>query len=324
MRPAPTRLLEALREMGLTDYEARVYLALHEVHPANGNQISQRSGVPSAKVYAALRRLLDRGLVALIDGRPVTYVPLPADEFLGAREARFRALAALIRRGLPAATAQAGRDMLWHLEGYDLLLDRARRVVGAAKRELYLSAWRDQVLDLQQALHRASRRGVHIAAVLFDAPDVAVGFTIHHVMLRTVYERHGDQLLLVADDTAGLMMDRSRGAWHGVWTSNPAVLQTIRNYIRHDIYLNKLYRRFAGLLHATYGPELDLLLDVTGDRVLPTAPVPPAAATREAAHGGTAARRGTPAPRRTPATPGERRLVAAPRGDSGAPGEGGS
>ncbi len=321
MRPTTTHLLDAMREMGLTEYEARVYLALHEAHPANGNQISQRSGVPSAKVYASLRRLLDRGLVSLIDSRPVTYVPLPADEFLSAREARFRALAAVIRRGLPPATGRAGREMLWHLEGYDLLLDRARRVIGEARRELYLSAWRDQVLDLQQDLRRASRQGVHIAAVLFDAPDVEVGFTIHHVMLRTVYERHGDQMLVVADDTAGLMMDRSRGSWYGVWTSNPSVLRTIRNYIRHDIYANKLYRRFADVLRATYGPELELLLDVTADRVLPTAPMPPAVAPEQAAGGGAASRRGTPGAMRITTKPGKRRVATSPRCDSGFPGE---
>ncbi len=274
-RHSPAGLLAALRELGLSTYDARVYLALHEVNPANGNQISQHSGVPSAKVYASLRRLLHRGLVTLIDSRPVTYVPLPADEFLRAREARFRMLAATLRRGLRPAAATTRREMLWHLEGYEPLLDRARRIITAARRDLYLSAWRDQVLDLLELLRRADRRGVRIAAMLFDAPDVAIGYTVHHVMLPTVYERHGDQLLLVADDAAGLLMDRSHGTWHGVWTSNPAVLRTIRNYIRHDIYVNKIYHRFAELLRATYGPTLDLLLDVTADRVLPTAPAPP-------------------------------------------------
>jgi len=43
----------------------------------------------------------------------------------------------------------ARRELLWHLEGYDLLLYRARRIIGEARRELYLSAWRDQVVDLQ-------------------------------------------------------------------------------------------------------------------------------------------------------------------------------
>ncbi|MDR7408635.1 MAG: helix-turn-helix domain-containing protein [Armatimonadota bacterium] len=316
-------LLEAIRELGLTDYEARVYLALHQAHPANGNQISQRSGVPSAKVYASLRRLLDRGLVSLIDSRPVTYVPLPVDEFLSVREARFKALAAMIREGLPLATSRAGQEMLWHLEGYDLLLDRARRVIEQAKRELYLSAWREQVLELRPTLHRASRRGVHIAAILFGAPDVEVGFTVHHVMLRTVYERHGQQMLVVADETAGLMMDGSSGTWYGVWTSNPAVLRTIRNYIRHDIYANKLYHRFADLLRATYGPELELLLDLTADRVLPTAPAPPVAGAQDAAHGGKAARRITRGPTRTMTRPGGGRVATFASGGSGSSGEGG-
>jgi len=323
VRPTTARLLEALRELGLTDYEARVYLALHEAHPANGNQIAERSGVPSAKVYASLRRLLGRGLVALVDSRPVTYVPLPMDEFLRAREARFHNLAAMIRRELRPAGGRALHEMLWHLEGYDLLLDRARRIIDEARQELYLSAWRDQVVDLQETLRRAGRRGVRIAAVVFDAPDLEVGYTVHHVMLRTVYERHGDQMLVAADETAGLLMDRSRGTWCGVWTSNPAVVRTIRNYIRHDIYANKLYYRFADLLHATYGPELELLLDVAGDRVLPTAPPPPAVAADQVARAGPAARRRSGrAARRKPKSLGRRAWVSA-AGDTEGRGKGG-
>lgn len=323
MRPTTARLLDAMRELGLTDYEARVYLALHESHPANGNQISQRSGVPSAKVYASLHRLLGRGLVTLIDSRPVTYVPLPIDEFLGAREARFRTLAAMIRRDLRPAGGRTWREMLWHLEGYDLLLDRARRIIADARRELYLSAWRDQVVDLQETLHRAVRRGVHVAAMVFDAPDLEVGYTVHHVMLRTVYERHGDQMLLAADETAGLLMDRSRGTWYGVWTSNPAVLRTIRNYIRHDIYANKLYYRFADLLHATYGPELELLLDVTADRVFPTAPPPPTVAAAQAVRSGSAVRRVRGGITRSKTKPGGGRAMVSAPGDSDPRGKGG-
>jgi sugar-specific transcriptional regulator TrmB len=323
VRPTTAHLLDAMRELGLTDYEARVYLALHESHPANGNQISQRSGVPSAKVYASLHRLLGRGLVTLIDSHPVTYVPLPIDEFLGAREARFRTLAAMLRRGLRPTGGHARREMLWHLEGYDLLLDRARRIIGEARRELYLSAWRDQVVDLQETLHRAGRRGVRIAAMVFDAPDVEVGYTVHHVMLRTVYERHGDQMLLVADETAGLLMDRSRGTWYGVWTSNPAVLRTIRNYIRHDIYANKLYYRFADLLHATYGPELELLLDVTSDRVLPTAPLPLTGTAGQAVRADSAVRRMRGGVMQGTTKPGGRRAAVSGPGDSAPRGRGG-
>lgn len=273
-RAAAPALIDALRTLGLTAYDARVYLSLLRENPANGNQISRRSGVPSGKVYTSLEHLIDRGLARPLGARPVTYVPLPADAFLRGREIHFREIAATIRRGIGDAGSPAHREMLWHLEGYAALIDRARRIIGDARREIFISAWREQSTDLLPVLRAARGRRVRIAAILFDAPEVEIGHTIHHVMLRTVYERHGDQLLLVADDAAGLLMDRSRGSWHGIWTSNPAIIRVIRNYIRHDIYVNKIYQRFPALMQATYGRELGLLLDVGGDRVLPDAPVP--------------------------------------------------
>jgi sugar-specific transcriptional regulator TrmB len=272
--PVPD-LIEALRELGLSAYDACVFAALQQSNPANGNQISRQSGVPSPKVYASLQRLLERGLVTSSSTRPVTYVPLPIDEFLHEREARIREVSATIRQRLRTGFSPAHREMLWHSQGYEALLDRARRIMAEARREVFISAWREQVRDLLPALRAARRRRVRVVAMLFDAPGLEIGFTIHHVMLRTVYERHGDQMLLTGDDTSGLLMDRSRGSWGGIWTSNPAVIRVIRNYIRHDLYVNKLYHRFPELLQATYGRELDLLLDVTGDRVLPGAPAPP-------------------------------------------------
>lgn len=56
-----TNLLEQLTALGLTEYEARVYLALLTDHPATGYQISKLAGIPRSMVYEALGRLEARG-----------------------------------------------------------------------------------------------------------------------------------------------------------------------------------------------------------------------------------------------------------------------
>ena len=70
-------LVKALNDFGLTGYEAKTYLALLEIHPAHGNDISRRSGVPGPKIYETLDRLKQKGLVAALETTPVTYEPLP-------------------------------------------------------------------------------------------------------------------------------------------------------------------------------------------------------------------------------------------------------
>ena len=56
-------LLAKLTELGFTEYEAKVYLALLDDYPASGYQISKTAGVPRSMVYEALGRLKLRGAV---------------------------------------------------------------------------------------------------------------------------------------------------------------------------------------------------------------------------------------------------------------------
>ena len=57
---------EILQEIGLSDNEAKVYLALLELGCSVAGKISEKSGVHRTNVYDALKRLIDKGLVAYI------------------------------------------------------------------------------------------------------------------------------------------------------------------------------------------------------------------------------------------------------------------
>src|SRR5579885_1372348 len=77
------RVIESLQELGLSLYEARLYLGLLTGGPQNGNELSRTSGVPSSKVYAMLERLATDGIVARTRrGNTVEYVCVPVHELL--------------------------------------------------------------------------------------------------------------------------------------------------------------------------------------------------------------------------------------------------
>ncbi len=70
------KLAGGLRDLGLTEYELRVYIAILR-HPGSRiPQIAMKSGVPQAKVYATVKRLLERGLCEAQLGPVNTYRPL--------------------------------------------------------------------------------------------------------------------------------------------------------------------------------------------------------------------------------------------------------
>lgn len=59
-------MLEELKRLGLTEVEAKVYLALLDEGPSVAGRISRRSGIHRRMVYDACERLIEKGLVGYI------------------------------------------------------------------------------------------------------------------------------------------------------------------------------------------------------------------------------------------------------------------
>lgn len=79
------RTLGTLKSLGLTEYEAKVYMALNLIKAGTASDIHAASNVPRSAIYSALARLDERGLVEVDQGKPMRYrsiVPAKAMEKL--------------------------------------------------------------------------------------------------------------------------------------------------------------------------------------------------------------------------------------------------
>ncbi len=65
--------MEILEEVGLTQNESKVYLALLRLKSALAGEITEKSGVHRRNVYDALERLIQKGLVSYIYGKTRKY-----------------------------------------------------------------------------------------------------------------------------------------------------------------------------------------------------------------------------------------------------------
>ena len=85
--------LRKLEEYGLTEYQARVYLALLELGESPARQIPALSRVPRTRIYVTMSQLHEKGLVKIVPENPIKYIPVPFSEYLEreAQELRNRA-----------------------------------------------------------------------------------------------------------------------------------------------------------------------------------------------------------------------------------------
>jgi len=75
-------IVERLKSIGLTDYEARIYLALVEGQQLDARGLSQASEVPYSKIYEVVSRLEKKGLVEVHRGRPMLFRAASPDKAL--------------------------------------------------------------------------------------------------------------------------------------------------------------------------------------------------------------------------------------------------
>ncbi len=68
-----TEILEQLKELGLTEYDAKVYYILVSQGTLTAIDISRESGVPMSKIYVVLGRLENGGWISAIPERPKKY-----------------------------------------------------------------------------------------------------------------------------------------------------------------------------------------------------------------------------------------------------------
>ena len=132
--------IAGLRELGLMDTEARIYVALLR-GSSDAKKLSQASGVPYSKIHTVLSRLVQGSMVTELRGRPTIYEARRAAE--GLAEYRRRAEEALDRKikaaeealnEMESALASEKPD-IWIIRNQEEILKKSYQALGSAKSE---------------------------------------------------------------------------------------------------------------------------------------------------------------------------------------------
>jgi DNA-binding MarR family transcriptional regulator len=97
-------LIEPLRNLGLSDKEARVYLALLQLGPATPYKMSKRAHLKRPTAYVIAEELLEKGFVVVAPGEKHTYIARPPEVLFEEFEKRI----ARSRKSLPELKSLQG------------------------------------------------------------------------------------------------------------------------------------------------------------------------------------------------------------------------
>ena len=169
--------VDALKRLGLSNYEARVFVALQRLGTGTAQAISDVSEVPRSQVYGAADALVDRGLAELVASSPKEYRPVSleaAREQLTDRLARERdrAFENLTELRSEAETGGSGGAVAT-LRGRQPIDDRIADLIRAAEERVVFVApeARSVPESLAETLRARARDGVAVVVVTAEPSE---------------------------------------------------------------------------------------------------------------------------------------------------------
>src|SRR6266487_1779362 len=121
----------ALKEFGLTEYEAKVYVSLVESGTQAASELSRTASIPYSKIYEILGNLERKGWVETEQGRPSKYYPKAPSTALESSRAR-------LETTLKSSQADAMEELqpLYEKKG---VREKIRETLGRTRQELFVA-----------------------------------------------------------------------------------------------------------------------------------------------------------------------------------------
>ena len=143
---------KVLCSLGLSEYEAKVYVSLVTEGASEGRKLSMRCGVPRTKVYATLKKLIERGLVYEVPEEPRKFSAMsPAEAFepylLHLKEETSNRVISLMesREAVSAleeaykkteSTVAPQKEEIWILTGQSKIVNKIRETLSRAEKSV--------------------------------------------------------------------------------------------------------------------------------------------------------------------------------------------
>lgn len=251
--------VERLQAVGMTEWEARAYLALLEESPASGYAIAKRSEIPRSKIYEVLSSLVNKGAAHVSHAGTALYGPLSPEELIERLRSQASQRIDAAEASIMDYSKQIGSNsVIWDLEGRLDILARARQLVHDARKRIMLEVWSPEADELRGPLNDAARRGVQVVAVAYGDPQFSFAKVYMHPSTDEVTTGLGGRWLVMSVDgteiLAGIVSSGARS--RAAWTGHPALVVPITELISHDIYKLEMLASRQTELEEDFGPGL--------------------------------------------------------------------
>ncbi len=250
-------ILRTLQELGLGEWEAKVYVALVSLGVTKAGPLSRRSEVPQSKIYIVLENLVDRQMVEVLDGRPREFHAVhPKRAFqillesheqkLDGMRAKMKELANILK---PASETTGVISGIWNIKGekWAEFFERAADMVRRSNKYVFgVTREFSQSSVLIEAMDQAIKRGVKSMVIGLSGANaenlMRIKWYRKHLIDIKVFETALHPRLIVVDGKEVLMRfdhdprKKEGFKFNSVWSQDPSLVNVF------DIYMKNLWK----------------------------------------------------------------------------------
>lgn len=229
-------VIDDLREIGLTEYQSRAYLAATELGQARFSDIAEEADIPQQRIYDVIDDIRDLGFVEVHEGSggkeavavpPETVLEEHKERHISEFSSRVDSLSdALGERYQKVDTSLGFVTVVNHPSSVNRHIERA---IEAAEWWLFASTPAEAYADVADAIGDAVDRGVSVRLLVHDAP----GRDDEYPAGATVRTRESADTIVAAD--------RAYGVFRGI--SSPAVTRPA--LVTKDENITEMLQRYS-------------------------------------------------------------------------------
>lgn len=261
-------MINKLIELGLSENEAKAYIALVKKNPATAYEVALGSNIPTSKIYGVLSRLQEKEVVSVLeDEKKKKYIPIAPDEFIEQRRNKIDKTLSSLKKDLSQVQKKDEVSYVWNIHDYEYLLEKAERMIKSAKKNILISGWKEELVLFEKELKQRENKKVKISIVHFGEAALKTGCIFQHPIEDTLYQEKGGRGLVIIVDGKEAMLGTvfSNNRIEGAWSLNSGFVTLAEDYIKHDIYIMKIVKRFDSKLKEKFGENYKKLRDIFTD-----------------------------------------------------------
>lgn len=235
------KTMNALKELGLTEYETRAYVGLVSAGPSTAGDLSETSELPHSRIYDVLSKLEKRGWVESQSGRPARYRAKPPSEALRLvkikQNEKFKEASETIQQELKPLYEKKGeveKPEVWTIRGNQEILGRIEEMFADAEIEILITipTFPDEFSDLKDFIPLLETKNLDLRLLT----SVESQLTRELDSKSFVDVRIREPLFgggVIVDGREVLLVLKSGGSSLGIWSDEVGLARFAKEYFEY-------------------------------------------------------------------------------------------